>query len=147
LLFESGSRQASPTASGLIQTVDGKRSSRLATITRCKDSTDGVYTLTVCFICSNYQCSGFLPPVVTGAVNVRTTLESPGSSELNEEEESPEPDADYMEEYDSEEERKQKKKKRPPPKIRNNIGNNVSNSSLARSTKGTDDKPFPCSCK
>ena len=85
--------------------------------------------------------------MVTGAVNVRTTLESPGSSELNEEEESPEPDADYMEEYDSEEERKQKKKKRPPPKIRNNIGNNVSNSSLARSTKGTDDKPFPCSCK
>lgn len=28
-------------ASGLIQTVEGKRSSRLATISRAKDSTDG----------------------------------------------------------------------------------------------------------
>lgn len=84
--------------------------------------------------------------MVVGPVSVRPALESPGSSELNEEEDSPEPDADYMDEYDSEEERKQKKKKRPPPKIRSSVGNNV-NASLSRSTKGTDDKPFPCSCK
>lgn len=125
--LETSSRQASPATSGLIQTVEGKRSSRLATMTRSKDSTDS-----------------FLPSVVVGPVSVRAALESPGSSELNEEEDSPEPDADYMDEYDSEEERKQKKKKRPPPKIRSSVGNNV-NVSLSRSTKGTDDKPFPCS--
>lgn len=86
----------------------------------------------------------------------RSSLESPGSSELNEEEESPEPDADYMEEYDSEEERKQKRKKRLPQKIRSSIGGSNSNVSsgsssstlITRSTKGTEnDKPFLCNCK
>lgn len=92
-------------------------------------------------------CTGFLAPMTTGGPNLRSALESPGSSELNEEE-SPEPDADYMEEYDSEEERKLKKKKRPPPKIRSTVGNNVNSSSTTRSTKAADnDKPFPCSCK
>lgn len=90
------------------------------------------------------HCAGFLPPMATGGPSVRTVLESPGSSEMNEEE-SPEPDADYMEEYDSEEERKLKKRKRPPPKVRSSIGNNIS---ATRSAKATDnDKPFPCSCK
>ena len=42
----------------------------------------------------------------------RVVLESPGSSEMNEEDESPEMDLDYLDEYDSEEERKQKKKKK-----------------------------------
>lgn len=42
----------------------------------------------------------------------RVVLESPGSSEMNEEDESPEMDMDYLDEYDSEEERKQKKKKK-----------------------------------
>lgn len=86
--------------------------------------------------------------MIAGGTGIRAALESPGSSELNEDEESPEPDADYMEEYDSEEERKQKKKKRPPPKSRSSVGNNVSHTSVPRSSKGTDhDKPFPCSCK
>ena len=147
-LCEGNSRQASPAASGLVQTVEGKRSSRLATMTRGKDSTDGVH--------SGLQCAlmivvgaGFLAPVVTGTATARgAVLESPGSSELNEEEESPEPDADYMEEYDSEEDRKQKKKRRPPPKVRSSVGNNVNNSSITRSSKAAEnDKPFPCSCK
>ena len=105
--------------------------------------------------CSNQSdygliCVGFIAPVVTGGG--RSSLESPESSELNEEEESPEPDADYIEEYDSEEERKQKRKKRLPQKIRSSVGgsnSNVSSSStlITRSTKGTEnDKPFLCNC-
>ena len=47
-----------------------------------------------------------LPPTV------RVALESPVSSELNEEEESPEADLDYLDEYDSEEERKLKKRRK-----------------------------------
>lgn len=94
-------------------------------------------------------CVGFLAPVVTGGG--RSSLESPSSSELNEEEESPEPDADYIEEYDSEEERKQKRKKRLPQKIRASIGGSnslVSSTLITRSTKGTEnDKPFLCNCK
>ena len=39
----SSSVQASPAASGLIQTVEGKRSSRLATMIRGKDSTDSMF--------------------------------------------------------------------------------------------------------
>lgn len=35
-------RSSSPAATGLIQTVEGKRSSRLATISRVKESTDGM---------------------------------------------------------------------------------------------------------
>lgn len=82
----------------------------------------------------------------------RSVLESPVSSELNEEDDSPEPDVDYMEDYDSEEDRKQKKKKRPPPKIRNNSGNsttaNASTTSTTRSARSTDnDKPFLCNSK
>lgn len=85
--------------------------------------------------------------MATGGPSLRAVLESPGSSELNDEE-SPEPDVDYMEEYDSEEERKLKKKRRPPPKVRSSVGNNVNSSSATRSAKPTDnDKPFPCSCK
>lgn len=33
---------STPAAAGLIQTMEGKRSSRLATISRGKDSTDGI---------------------------------------------------------------------------------------------------------
>ena len=33
---------SSPAATGLIQTVEGKRSSRIATMSRGKDSTDGI---------------------------------------------------------------------------------------------------------
>jgi hypothetical protein len=92
--------------------------------------------------------AGFVAPMATGGPSLRVVLESPGSSELNEEE-SPEADADYLDEYDSEEERKLKKKRRPPPKIRSNVGNSVnsSSSSSTRSSKAVDDKPFPCSCK
>ena len=45
-------------------------------------------------------------------VSVRVALESPVSSEMNEEEESPDADLDFMDEYDSEEERKQRKRKK-----------------------------------
>ena len=45
-------------------------------------------------------------------VSARVPLESPVSSEVNEEEESPEADLDYLEDYDSEEERRQRKKKK-----------------------------------
>lgn len=136
-------------AAGLIQTVEGKRSSRLATMTRGKDgSTDGTLCGRFCACSYPLTTAGFLVPMVTGGTSLRPPLESPGSSELNEEEESPEPDGDYMDEYDSEEEKKLKRKKRPPPKMRSTVGNNVSSSSTTRSTKGTDnDKPFPCSCK
>lgn len=73
-------------------------------------------------------------------------MESPGSSELNEEDDSPEPDGDYMEEYDSEEERKLKKKKRPPPKVRSNSANNTPLTTRSART-GDNDKPFLCNCK
>ncbi len=76
------------------------------------------------------------------------SLESPGSSELNEEEESPEPDVDYMDEYDSEEEKKQKRKKRPPPKIRSSSStNNVPSLNTRTSRAGENDKPFFCNCE
>lgn len=89
--------------------------------------------------------SGFLAPV--SGVRPSLSLESPGSSELNEEEESPEPDVDYMEDYDSEEEKKQKKKKRPPPRNRGTSANNNVAVQNTRSSKSSDDKPFPCNCK
>ena len=70
----------------------------------------------------------------------RVPLESPASSELNEEEESP--DADYdLDDYDSEEE-KRKKKRRPPPKSSKSSG-----AAPARTTRSSDtanDKPFLC---
>ena len=76
------------------------------------------------------------------------SLESPGSSELNEEEESPEPDVDYMDEYDSEEEKKQKRKKRPPPRIRGSSTNNSVTTLNTRASKSGDtDKPFLCNCE
>lgn len=87
-------------------------------------------------------CAGFHAPAT-----VRSVLESPGSSELNEEEESPEPDVDYMDDYDSDEERKNKKKKRPPPKMKNNSSIS-STTSTTRSTRASDnDKPFLCNRK
>ena len=45
-------------------------------------------------------------------VGVKVVLESPGSSEQNEEEESPDMDLDFLDDYDSEEDRRQKKKKK-----------------------------------
>ena len=74
-------------------------------------------------------------------VSVRVPLESPVSSEMNEEEESPDADLDYLDEYDSEEERKTKRKKRPPTRVRSSVP--------TRSTRGgggdtTGDKPFLC---
>ena len=45
-------------------------------------------------------------------VSTRVALESPVSSEMNEEDESPEADLDYLDEYDSEEERRQRKKRK-----------------------------------
>ena len=42
----------------------------------------------------------------------RVLLESPASSELNEEDESPEVEVDFMDDYDSEEERKQRRRSR-----------------------------------
>lgn len=78
---------------------------------------------------------GILLPVVP-----RVPLESPASSELNEEEESP--DADYdLDDYDSEEE-KRKKKRRPPPKSSKSSG-----ATPARTTRSSDtanDRPFLC---
>ena len=50
--------------------------------------------------------------VVVMPAGTKVVLESPGSSEVNEEVESPDMDMDYLEDYDSEEERKQKKKKK-----------------------------------
>lgn len=52
-----------------------------------------------------------LPGVTLPGV-VRVPLESPVSSEMNEEEESPDADLDYLDEYDSEEEKKQRRKKK-----------------------------------
>jgi hypothetical protein len=70
----------------------------------------------------------------------RVPLESPASSELNEEEESP--DADYdLEDYDSEEE-KRKKKRRPPPKSNKSSG--VVPTRTTRSSDAATDKPFLC---
>ena len=79
---------------------------------------------------------GLILPVVP-----RVPLESPASSEMNEEEESP--DADYdLEDYDSEEE-KRKKKRRPPPKSSKSSG--VAPARLTRSSDASNDKPFLCS--
>ena len=44
-------------------------------------------------------------------MSARVPLESPASSEMNDEE-SPEADLDYLDEYDSEEEKRQRRKKR-----------------------------------
>ena len=88
---------------------------------------------------------GFLAPA--SSLRPSLSLESPGSSELNEEEESPEPDVDYMDEYDSEEEKKQKKKKRPPPKIRSSTTNNVTPLNTRASKAVENDKPYLCNCK
>lgn len=62
--------------------------------------------------------------VITTTVGVvmpastRVPLESPASSEMNEEDESPEADLDYLDEYDSEEERRQRRKKKVGSKLR-----------------------------
>ena len=45
-------------------------------------------------------------------VGSKVVLESPGSSEHNEEEESPELDMDYLEDYDSDEEKRPHRKKK-----------------------------------
>ena len=78
---------------------------------------------------------GIILPVVP-----RVPLESPASSELNEEEESP--DADYdLDDYDSEEE-KRKKKRRPPPKSSKSSG--AAPARTTRSSDAANDKPFLC---
>lgn len=70
----------------------------------------------------------------------RVPLESPGSSEMNEEEESP--DADYdLDDYDSEEE-KRKKKRRPPPKSNRSSG--VATTRHTRSSEASNDRPYIC---
>lgn len=70
----------------------------------------------------------------------RVPLESPGSSEMNEEEESP--DADYdLDDYDSEEE-KRKKKRRPPPKSNRSSG--VATTRPTRSSEASNDRPYLC---
>ena len=75
----------------------------------------------------------------------RIPLESPASSEMNEEDESP--DADYdLEDYDSEEE-KRKKKRRPPPKSNRSSGGGVAPPRPSRSSDVANDKPFHCSGK
>lgn len=82
---------------------------------------------------------------LTQAVGIRTALESPVSSELNEEEESPEPDGDYYDEYDSDEERRQKKKRRPAPKTRSMNATTVTATTTRSNRMGVDsDKPFLC---
>lgn len=105
---------------GLIQTIDGgvvtKRSSRIAGMTR-KDS-EGV--------------------AVVMPVSARVPLESPVSSEVNEEEESPEADLDYLEDYDSEEERRLRKKKKSSSKSRPAV-------IPQRSSSREQDKPYVCS--
>ena len=71
----------------------------------------------------------------------RVPLESPASSELNEEEESP--DADYdLDDYDSEEE-KRKKKRRPPPKSTKSSGVAPTRTTRSSDTAASD-KPFLC---
>ena len=42
----------------------------------------------------------------------KVVLESPGSSEQNDEEESPDMDVDYLEDYDSDEEKRSHRKKK-----------------------------------
>lgn len=81
--------------------------------------------------------AGVIIPVVP-----RVPLESPVSSEMNEEDESP--DADYdLDDYDSEEE-KRKKKRRPPPKSNRSSGG-AAPTRVTRSSEATNDKPFLCS--
>ena len=47
----------------------------------------------------------------------KVVLESPGSSEHNEEEESPDMDMDYLDDYDSDEERRSHRKKKRVSRI------------------------------
>lgn len=68
------------------------------------------------------------------------------SSEVNEEEESPDMDADYLDDYDSdlEEKRSGRRKRRPPQRNRG-----VATTVTPRPSRGGDnsDKPFLCSSK
>ena len=83
------------------------------------------------------SCSGIILPAVP-----RVPLESPASSEMNEEEESP--DADYdIDDYDSEEE-KRKKKRRPPPKSNRSSSGGGTTIRPSRSNDVANDRPFHC---
>ena len=135
-LPEPTSQQGNSPAAGLIQTMEGKRSSRIATMTRSKDSPDGIILLTGACTVTHLFSTAFLAPV-TG---VRVAVESPVSSELNEEEESPEPDVDYLDDYDSEEERKQKRRKGFSKKTRSTA---VTTTAITRPIRDND-KPFLC---
>ena len=85
--------------------------------------------------------SSSLPGIILPAVP-RVPLESPASSEMNEEEESP--DADYdMDDYDSEEE-KRKKKRRPPPKSNRSSSGGGATVRPSRSNDVANDRPFHC---
>ena len=74
-------------------------------------------------VLKHYYCSTFviIPPTPTAAgssggvampVGSKVVLESPGSSEHNEEEESPDLDMDYLEDYDSDEEKRSHRKRK-----------------------------------
>ena len=71
------------------------------------------------------------------------SLESPGSSELNDEEDTPEPaDVDFLDDYDSEEEKKHRKRRKVVSRPRAALPSN----SNSRSNKISDsEKPFLCS--
>ncbi|CAI8017840.1 Zinc finger protein DPF3 [Geodia barretti] len=117
-----------PSSSGLIQTLEGgvltKRSSRIASR---KEGGEGGSVV------------GVVMPVGSKVV-----LESPGSSEHNEEEESPELDMDYLEDYDSDEEKRPHRKKKRP-----SSGRSRQPPASTRSSRASDhDKPFLCKlCK
>lgn len=73
------------------------------------------------YVCSSYKAPllpAAMPPTATPPAGLlmpggsRVPLESPVSSEMCEDDESPEADLDYLDEYDSDEDRKQKKKKK-----------------------------------
>ena len=96
-------------------------------------------------ICPSIYSPMYFSAFLTPITGVRNSLESPGSSELNDEEESPEPDVDYLDEYDSEEERKQRRRKRPLPKTR--IATTSTANTRSSTRAGDTDKPFLCSGK
>ncbi|XP_064403930.1 zinc finger protein ubi-d4 B-like [Halichondria panicea] len=123
---------------GLIQTLEGgvvtKRSSRIAGMSRPAGISEG----------------GLVVPVVGGLRSGGSSVvggivrEVSIGSEVIEEEESPDLDADYLDDYDSdlEERRSSRRKRRPPARTRT-----LPAVVTPRATRGVDsgDKPFLCS--
>ena len=94
--------------SGLVQTLEGgvvtKRSSRIAGLSRKDEGESSKMRYCIFNVDTMYVVSAVAVPSTS-----RVAMESPISSEMNEESD---PDMDFLEEYDSEEDRRSSRRKR-----------------------------------